>query len=243
MTLAVVCWKWGSLFGPEYVSRLASMLTRHLHISFTFHCITDDASGIEAGASTGPIYVYPMYSDHSEMRAGSGSGERACFRRLRLLDREMGNVFGPRILQLDLDVVFTADVTPLFDRPEPVVLVEQSVNGGQVVHNPSMFLFDAGVWHDVWEQFHADPLGTWAAAKKRGWKQSDMSIINDYAARQRHHPSRWTQRDGVVAYWREVRRLGGRLPPGARAVLFYGSENPGDEKVLVKSPWIGEHWQ
>jgi hypothetical protein len=217
------------------------MLKRHLHIPFTFHCITDDASGIEVNASTGIINVYPMYADHSEMRAGSGSGERACFRRLRLLDREMGNVFGSRILQLDLDVVFTADVTPLFDRPEPVVLVEQSC-GGQVVHNPSMFLFDAGVWHDAWEQFHADPLGAWGAAKKRGWRQSDMSIINDYAARQRHLPSRWTQKDGVVAYWREVKRAGGRLPPGSRAVLFYGRENPSDAKVQAGSPWIKENW-
>jgi hypothetical protein len=229
------------MFGPEYVNKLHWMLRRHLRIPFTFHCVTDDPTGLDDAW----VDVRPMYADHAEMAAG----KRSCFRRLRLLDREMGNVFGPRILQLDLDVVFTGDVTPLFDRPEPVVLVEQSVSGGRAVHNPSMFLFDAGVWHDLWERFHADPRGVWAAAtsnkREHGWSRvnSDMTVINDHVSTSKLRPARWTQRDGVVAYWREVRRLGGRLPPGARAVLFYGRENPGDVEAQKKSPWIKEHWQ
>jgi hypothetical protein len=233
MTLAVVTWKWGSLFGSEYVNRLREMLCRHLHIPFELYCITDDVAGIDPR-----ILVHPMYTDHAEMVGG----KRSCFRRLRLLDREMGTIFGPRILQLDLDIVITADVTPLFDRSESVVLCEQSVNAGRPVLNPSMFLFDAGVLHDLWEQFHADPQGVHNKARKAGWSCSDMSIINNYVMVNKIKAARWTQKDGVVAYWREVRRLGGRLPPGARAVLFYGKDNPGDAEVLKKSPWIKEFW-
>jgi hypothetical protein len=70
-----------------------------------------------------------------------------------------------------------------------------------------------------------------------------MTVINDHVSTSKLRPARWTQRDGVVAYWREVRRLGGRLPPGARAVLFYGRSNPSDEDVQRQSPWIVEHWQ
>ena len=47
MTQTVICLKWGTRYGPEYVNRLYSMVKRHTEHALRFICITDDPSGIE----------------------------------------------------------------------------------------------------------------------------------------------------------------------------------------------------
>jgi hypothetical protein len=236
----VVTWKWGTLFGPEYVNKLGSMLQRHLHMPYAFHVITDARDGLDMSLVN---YVHPMFTEHGEMKAGT----RACFRRLKIFDGAMSTLIGPRILQLDLDVVITGDVTPLFDRPEPLMLVQQRRDDktGRITYNPSMLLMDAGILHDLWVKFHAAPTKVWEAAQKNHWACSDMSIINHYL---QIHPEQsratWTRDEGVTAYWREVRReTKGPLPKDARVVLFYGNQNPSDESVQKASPWVAEHWR
>ena len=44
----LVCVKWGSAYGPEYVNRLYGMVSRHLTPPFRLVCLTDDRSGIRA---------------------------------------------------------------------------------------------------------------------------------------------------------------------------------------------------
>jgi hypothetical protein len=239
MSLSVVCWKWGTLFGPEYVNRLRRGLARHLRLPHTFHCITDNAAGVETGGRSGDVVVHHMYTNHAAMKAGN----RSCFRRLRMFSKDMGETLGPRILHLDLDTVVVGDVTPLFDRADPLVLLKQSDNGkGRVTHNPSVLLMDAGVLHAMWERFNAFPDKTWREARARGWACSDMSVINDYihVNRATVKAATWGEADGVQAYWRRENK---QLRPGARLVTFYGKENPGDAAVQAKSPWIAEHWQ
>ena len=38
----VLCMKWGSKYGPEYVNRLYAMVRRHLQGDFQFVCLTDE---------------------------------------------------------------------------------------------------------------------------------------------------------------------------------------------------------
>ncbi|RZI92081.1 MAG: glycosyltransferase, partial [Rubrivivax sp.] len=42
----VICMKWGTKYGPEYVNRLYAMVRRHLTGDFRFVCLTDDPAGI-----------------------------------------------------------------------------------------------------------------------------------------------------------------------------------------------------
>jgi len=236
--LHVVTWKWGTRFGPEYANRLRYGLDRHLRVPFLFHVITDDAAGLELDNRS---VVHPMYTDHAEMRAG----KYACFRRLRMFEKGMAEVIGPRILHLDMDCVITGDVTPLFDRPEPLVIFSQGARGnGRVTYNPSMVLMDAGVLDDMWVKFHARPKETHAAAVSQGWSCSDMSIVNDYLHKNRKTvtPATWEENDMVQAYWRGNRAKDWGLRENTRIVLFYGRWNPGDADVTAQSPWVTEHW-
>lgn len=231
--LTVLTWKWGQLYTADHVNKLRSMLARHLRLPHQLHLITDDGGAAEYPG----VVVHPMRHDHAEMV----SGGRSCFRRLWMLSREAGEVIGPRILHLDLDVVLVGDVTPLFDRPEPLVIYDQHTHS-RTVYNPSMMLMDAGALHTAWEEFHAAPAATLARALAAGWTQSDMAIINMYAHAMVPKPPVWDERDGARAWFR-MRRHAGALPADARIVLFYGPDDPSKPDVQKMAPWVAEHWR
>ena len=42
MAQTVICLKWGTRYGPEYVNRLYSMVKRHTERDLRFICITDE---------------------------------------------------------------------------------------------------------------------------------------------------------------------------------------------------------
>ena len=44
----ILCMKWGTKYGPEYVNRLYAMVRRHLSGDFRFVCLTDDSTGIRS---------------------------------------------------------------------------------------------------------------------------------------------------------------------------------------------------
>ena len=51
----ILCMKWGTKYGPEYVNRLYAMVRRHLSGDFNFVCLTDDSQGIRSEVQCLPI--------------------------------------------------------------------------------------------------------------------------------------------------------------------------------------------
>ncbi|MEE1122464.1 MAG: glycosyltransferase, partial [Acinetobacter pseudolwoffii] len=42
----VICMKWGTKYGSEYVNRLYNMVKRHTTVDFQMVCLTDRTEGI-----------------------------------------------------------------------------------------------------------------------------------------------------------------------------------------------------
>ena len=40
----IICMKWGSLYGPDYVNKLYNMCNRNITDALRFVCLTDDCS-------------------------------------------------------------------------------------------------------------------------------------------------------------------------------------------------------
>ena len=66
----VLCMKWGTKYGPEYINRLYAMVRRHLQGDFRFVCLTDNTDGLRAEVECFPIPPLAL-------PAGSASG-RPC---------------------------------------------------------------------------------------------------------------------------------------------------------------------
>ena len=231
MSLTVVCWRWGPLFGPEYVFRLRSMLRRHLHLPHRLVCITDNPGAL------GDIETLPITRFADTPR---------CRRRMWQYSCEAGRALGPRILSIDLDVVIVDDITPLVDRAEPIALWKVGYAG---VYSGAFVLFDAGALHGAFAAYAAEPEAYPQRAQPKGIG-SDQAMINLWLRESGTPVAEWTERNGLTTWFGDgyarSERFGmgpGRpgLPPGARIVVL-GSADKG---VLeeCRCDWVREHWR
>jgi len=230
--LSVVCWKWGTRFGPLHVNVLRAALERHLHLEHRLFCVTDDATGLHRD-------IVPV-----ALPAPLVDGDLRCRRRMFQYSREWAAQFGRRMLAIDLDVVLVDDITPIVDRPEPIV-------GWRVGHagvfSGSFVLCDVGALDGAWRRYQADPKGFPFIAWPTG-VGSDQAMLNYWLRSQPTIPF-WTEDDGFVTYYGAgYARFEGfgvgpsrrELGAGARIVVL-GSA---DLEVLNdhRYPWVRDHW-
>lgn len=230
--LTFVCFKWRRIktgyrlpavcdYTARHVNVLRAMLARQVRMPHRLVCVTDDSSGIDPRVEVVPLW--------DKCRSLGG-----CYNRLWVFSEEAGEIFGPRFVCIDLDVVLVRECTSLFERPEPFVInaynparatdPDQHYNGG-------MFLMNAGARASVWTGF--DPATTPAKV------QADPRVIGSDQAWIRLHLGkgevRWTNADGVY----EARQVRYRLPENARVVLFAGRRDPSQGAAI---PWVRRHW-
>jgi hypothetical protein len=235
---AVVCWKWRkpgyrSTFTAEHVNTLRRMVARHYDRPHRFVCVTDDPAGLDDG-----IEAQEIGEDWAALPNPSWPAGPSCYRRLALFAPDAGQRFGERFVSLDLDVVITGDLTPLWERPEPIVLWSDPLFHPKGMYNGSMMLIAAGAAPELFTEF--DPSTSPLAAKAAGCLGSDQGWISYRLGRGRPV---WTAADGVYSFWVHLERQKKRLPPGARMVVFHGHRDPWMPEVQSEFAWVREHWR
>lgn len=228
--LSVVTWRWGQLFGREYVERLRAGIARHLRIPHEVVCVTDDPRSIEG------VRIVPMPTAYANTPR--------CRRRMQQYSAEFASQFGARMLSIDLDVVLVDDITPLVDRPDPIVMWKVKHAG---VFSGALVLCDTGALDGAWKCYERDPEGYPRRASPSG-VGSDQAMLNQWLKTQK--PIKfWTERDGLVTYFGEgyekYEHLGvgpnrPTLPAGARIVVLGAA----DKHVMDagRFDWIRQHW-
>jgi len=230
LTVCTFKWKPAALgrkkFRPWHVNRLAAMFRRHLRVPHDFVCVTDDPEGLDE-----TVRVVPLWSDHRGVPNPHGPREPACYRRLKLFTAEAGELLGERVLSIDLDMVLTADLSPIVDRPEPVVLLA---------------ILTPGAAEEVWTSF--DPATSPALARRAGCFGSDQGwmawhLLNGCL---KDRAGLWHAGEGGDGIWffgEHMRRRNsrGKLPPGCRLVSFHGRGEPwGLTEQLLE--WVQRHY-
>lgn len=211
---------------------MRSMLVRNLRTPFRMFCVTDDPDGIDPEVG---IVIMPTQL----------AATPRCRRRMQQYSADFDWLFGDRLLSIDLDVVLVDDITPLVDRPEPIVCWRV---GYAQVYSGSFVLWSAGALDGAWRAYRADPDGYPKRAQPNG-VGSDQAMLNYWLATQ-PPVAVLTEADGLVSYFGagyerlEHHGVGPNrqeLPPGARIVVL-GSA---DKAVLDEGahPWIVEHWR
>jgi hypothetical protein len=231
--LTVVCWKWKpkpgyrSQFDASTVNTLRSMVARHYRQPHRFVCITDDAKGID-----GDVRVVPIWNDFDGLPGPNGVN---CYRRLRAFSAEAADLIGPRFVSLDLDCVITADMAPLWDRPEDFVIWGDTAKG--TPYNGSMFLLRAGTRTRVWTEFH--PVRSPARARELRYIGSDQAWIGACLG---PHERKWSDLDGVYSFRNHIVARRMPLPANARIVMFHGRFDPWHPAVKAQHRWVREHY-
>lgn len=229
--LTVVSWLWSqdpglrARYECEHVNVLYRSVSRALHVPHRFVCVTD-AKGLDQGIERIPLWPGP--------KARVLPGRPNCYRRLRAFAADAGDIFGPRLLSIDLDAVIVGDITPLVERPEDFVIWGDTAKG--TPYNGSLWLLRTGTRSRVWDEF--DPRTSPAIARQRRYIGSDQAWIGACLG---EREAKWTRADGVYSFRNEVNRSG--LPDNARIVFFHGASKPWDPQVQSRHRWIGEHWR
>ena len=238
-TRVVLCMKWGTKYGPEYVNRLYAMVRRHLRGDFSFVCLTDDARGVR-----GEVRCLPIPS----LALPPGIPERG-WTKLTTFEAELHGLRGVALF-LDLDVVIVDDITAFFEEPGEFLIIHDWKRPWRITGNSSVYRFEIGAHADVLAEFRA------TQAQVRSRLRNEQAFLSEVMQRQgrlRYWPKAWCASykyhcipPWPTNFWREP-----VCPQTARIVVFHGEVNPPDAiagrrnragRVVRPAPWVARHW-
>ncbi|THH36731.1 glycosyltransferase [Aliishimia ponticola] len=231
----VICMKWGTLYGPDYVNVLYNVVRENLSGDFRFICLTDDTTGIVPGVETFPI---------PDMGLSEFNWKKGGWAKLTVFQRELYDITG-RCLFLDLDSIVTGPLDVLFEAPGDVLVIDSSENWRNPDANAepkamtSIFAFTAGQHPEVYDKFMADHDGMVAKYRiEQVYLQGEIDGGLAYWPREWVVSFKWHLRQPVL-----MGLVKHPNPPGpqCRVLAFHGEPRPID--LVHKGIWgIGPHW-
>ncbi|HSI60397.1 MAG TPA: glycosyltransferase [Ideonella sp.] len=255
----VICMKWGTLYGPEYVRALHRGVSRHLRRAHRFVCFTDDATGLGPEIECRPLPVLNLPSGQRDTR----------WRKLA--------VFGPRLddlsgstLFLDLDLVVVDALDPFFEMPTAVSGAVPLIRDDDLfrhkplrrlrperdrflasVGNSSVFRFEIGAHADLLDEYLDDPVG---ATQRYERSQEFQSAALARRGQLAYWPKGWCVSFKNDCVPRHIRSYFGdpTVPAGARIVVFAGNLKMTEvlaggghrlHRHIGRVDWLHQAWQ
>jgi len=227
----VICMKWGSMYGPEYVNNLHAGVTRHLQRPHRFVCFTDDGSGLDPGVEVMPLPELGLPSGQRDLR----------WRKLGVFREQLGDLTGTTLF-LDLDLVVVDSLEPFFEHPGRFLIIRDDelfrakplrrLNPARdrflaSVGNSSVFRFEIGKHRYILDAYVADPKG---AAQRYEISQQFQTAQLAAHGELAYWPRGWCvsfKNDCVprhfASWWRDP-----AVPAGTKIVVFAGTPKMSD---------------
>ena len=241
----VICIRWGAEYGADYVNRLYRAVMRNVTRPTRFVAFTDPIEGLDAGIDAKPI-------PGIRLPAGLKPGP---WRKLALWAPELGGL-ETDVLFLDLDILVTGPLDPLFDHePGRLVLVRNPTQGRRDgIGNSSVMRFRPGSAPHLVSGFEAD-----AVRLSYRFDNEQIYVTKQAGLPIAFWPAEWCPsfKHGLLPPWPLYLFRPPHLPPEARIVVFTGHPRP-DEAIrgiwpakwykrfyrsIPPIPWVEEHWR
>ncbi|OOZ42726.1 hypothetical protein [Solemya elarraichensis gill symbiont] len=241
----VICLKWGTRYGSDYVNRLYGMVKRNTERPLRLVCFTDDSDGIQEGIEIKPM---PPFDLPEKMRSHP-------FRRMFIFAEQLNDLQGT-VLHLDLDLVVTGSIDKLFNfNPDSrFITIENWTQKGQGIGNMSVFRYRIGELTEVWERFRPDPM-----AMMNLYHNSQTFVCRTLGDVD-FYPANWclSFKHSLVPKWPLNFLVSPKLPEETKIIAFTGQPDINEAirgewpvssnwKKLYKhvrpSPWLADHWR
>lgn len=254
--VTILCMRWGTKFGPEYVHHLYAGVKRHLSRPFRFVCMTDDPASVPAGAEAYPLPEFQLPAGEQDL----------VWRKLALFQKPLFDLSGTALF-LDLDVVVIGSLDPFFERPGPFHMIRDNdlglpkpmrwLNPARAqrlvrIGNSSVMRFEIGSLADIPQRYLADPHGVMASTPNR--REQDFLSEQVHARDQlQFWPKEWcvSFKYHCVPLFLASYRRDPQPPPGARIVVFAGKLKIPEAirgggscwyRRVGPSPWLEKAW-
>lgn len=235
----VVCMKWGTAYGADYVNKLYSMVKRNLTLPFRFVCFTDDTKGVVKG-----VECFPLPRIHVPAK-----NDVSPWRKLSMFSKKLADLSG-RALFLDLDIVIVDNIDCFFSySKDDFCIIENWTQAGRGIGNSSVYLFTVGKHYDLLEKYNNNQN---EVLKKYDNEQIFLSMNTKPL---RFWPEDWCKSfkvhclPGGILNWFCVPKM----PKDVKIVVFHGNPKPSDaiigrwpgswRKHVRPTPWVDQYWR
>ncbi len=245
----VICMKWGTKYGAEYVNRLYNMVSRHLSLPFQMVCLTDNPEGIDSN-----VKCYPIPELQFPQSVPTNLPERG-WKKLTTFKPELYDLKGIALF-LDIDIVIVDNIDCFFTYQaayeDSVVIIRDWKKPWRMVGNSSVYRFKVG--QNTYPNLLANFEQNFDTI--RGQVRHEQAYLSNYL-REHHHLEYW-DKDWCVSFKYQCVQpfplslvVPPKLPAGAKMVIFHGEVNPPDAIVgrsgkwyrkVLPTPWIKDYW-
>jgi hypothetical protein len=229
--ITVICVRFGTKYGREYVERLRNMVSRHLTIPYEFVCLTDDHVPID-GVRT----IFQPQANYKKL----------WWHKVHMFDSTLP-VSG-RLLYLDLDLMICNNIDKLvFNLGDSFMGIKdfnRKFHSSWIYLNSSAMSWVHGDHSYIWDQFklnsaeaqrlHGDQDWIWRTAKNKikFWPQE---WIQSYKWEIRNK-TELELKNGVRKFT-SVRDV--QIPKECSVVVFHGDPKPED----IRDPVVVDNWR
>ncbi|NVO23524.1 glycosyl transferase [Donghicola mangrovi] len=235
----IICIKWGTLFGPEYVNRLYSGVRRNLNVPVRFFCMTEHSEGFHPDIEVLDLPNEPYQADMDAALAVAN--RQGAMRKTSLFKSGLIHDLQGPILGFDLDVVITGDLTPIWEMaPGKIAMRHDWVEKrkGRPTGHGSVFRFDPALHGYLYDDLAADTYKVVEEARgseqrytsHKGMEKGDFAYIPE---------------DLVVSFKYDCLGLppvnylrDPILPENARVVCFHGRPKMPEAVAGYNGSWI-----
>jgi hypothetical protein len=234
----IICMKWGTKYGSDYVNTLYSMVQRHLKRPFRFVCLTDNNDGLNDAIESFPIPKLDI-----------PNGPERGWDKLLTFTSPLYDLVG-QVLFLDLDIVIVDDIDCFFEHEAEFPIIKDWVKK-DLTGNSSVYRFTAGKHQDILDDF-----------------RKNHALIRSQVRNEQEYLSQFVEAQGKLTYWPDswcksfkynciYKGLASWYkvpvkPEGAKIIIFHGKPNPPDAIIghsgkwyrkVLPTAWIAKHWR
>jgi hypothetical protein len=207
------------------------MVARHMRGPHRFICVADSAKGFDKDVE---VVITPKAAAKiGQHRSPEGSRFPSCYRRLWTFSKD-ATVLGDKVLLIDIDLIVTGDLAPLFSRPEEFVGWRPYRDWGTKLRfGGGIYLLKTGSRSHVWDDFQGS--ASIQRARSLGFRGSDQAWISHKLA----STEKYFDRSSGIYSIRDLDRVNPKLPSDARIVQFNGPVKPWASEI----PWVRENFR
>jgi hypothetical protein len=243
--LHILCYRWGTRYGVEYVNKLRNMVRRNLSVDHEFHCVTDSSEGLLED-----IHAHPL----------PDIGVAGNWNKLQTFRHNFLDLQDQHIVCMDLDLVIVGSLDYLANNPDKDFMIAKNWAKG-MRGNSSVYRLRVGSHTDIWDRFIADPESVISKFHGKTRLGGDQRWMNHSIEEYNYFPEKeivsFKKNCGAKSRSIHIPFIGdlslarygtAKVPAGASVVAFTGNPLPpdvqdGPHENWRYAPFVNEHWK